>query len=100
MIGIFKDKVDKDSRTLILNIVFFDLRIYFTDNQIAKKSKRNSGDVRKSIPRQIEKLKQSIAEKSQVDVQRQVKLLLKSDRSRQVNSPASVDVSFQVLFLY
>lgn len=65
--------------------------VYFPENKTTKKSKRNTGDIRKSIPIQIEKLKQSIARKNQVNVKKNAKLLLKKDRANQGKS--SVDVS-------
>ncbi|KAI5695413.1 active regulator of SIRT1-like [Diaphorina citri] len=59
-----------------------------------KKTKRNAGDVRKAVPLQIEKLKQSIAQKSQVDVQKKVRLLLKSDKP--IRAKRSVDLLNQL----
>uniref|UniRef100_A0A8D8X0K6 40S ribosomal protein S19-binding protein 1 n=1 Tax=Cacopsylla melanoneura TaxID=428564 RepID=A0A8D8X0K6_9HEMI len=60
------------------------------DKKFVKKTKRNAGDIRKSIPLQIEKLRQNIAQKNQVDIQQTVKLLLKTDKNRRVTS--SVDL--------
>lgn len=60
------------------------------DHKVVKKTKRNAGDVRKSIPLQIEKLKQSISKKNQVNVQDNVRLLLKNDKGRRVKN--SVDL--------
>lgn len=62
----------------------------FSGKKYSKKTKRNTGDIRKAVPLKIEKIREAIEKNANVDVKKNVKVLLKADKSN--TSKKTVDL--------